>query len=252
MMDLLVFEGSLALTLYIAAAFLIAGIVKGTLGMGLPAILMAMLTMIMSPLTAIPLITLPMLVSNVVQFARGPSPQQVVKGYWVFALAIVVTLGVTASNITSFPETLLLLSIGVAMVLFAVPSLFGVRFPVGPGLIWQVVAGSVAGVLGGLSAVWSPPVVMYTMGRNVDKDEFIGINGFLFMVGSLTLALALGGVGLLTYEVMVPSIAGLVIAMIGFRLGEILRQHINRELFRKLILLAFLILGGRLVVTSLL
>ncbi|MCE2517615.1 MAG: sulfite exporter TauE/SafE family protein [Alphaproteobacteria bacterium] len=250
MLDLLVFEGSFVLTAYIAAAFLIAGVVKGTLGMGLPAILMVMLTMIMSPLTAIPLITLPMLFSNVVQFARGPSPGQVVKGYWVFALAIVVTLGLTASNITSFPESLLLLSIGVALVLFAVPSLFGVRFPIGPGLIWQVLAGSVAGVLGGLSAVWSPPVVMYTMGRNVDKDDFIGINGFLFMVGSLTLAVALGGIGLLTHDIMVPSIAGLVVSMIGFRLGELIRKRINRDMFRKLILVAFLILGGRLVVIS--
>ena len=251
MLNLFVFEGSILLTLYISAAFLVAGYIKGVLGMGMPAILMVMLTLIMAPITAIPLIVLPMLFVNILQFYRGPSPATVVRGYWIFGASICIVLGVTAYNITSFPEEILLASIGIAMVMFAVPSLFGWRFTISAHPAWQVLAGSIAGVLGGLSAVWSPPVVMYLIGRNVEKDEFIGIIGFLFFAGSLTLALALGSINLLTFNVVVPSMAGLVLSLIGFRLGEMTRAHINRELFRKMILIAFLILGTRMVVISL-
>lgn len=251
MLNLFLFEDSTLLTLYIAFAFLLAGYIKGVLGMGMPAILMVMLTLIMAPIAAIPLIVLPMLFVNAVQFYRGPSPVTAVRGYWIFGVSICIVLGITAYNITSFPEEILLASIGIAMVMFAVPSLFGWRFTISAHPAWQVLGGSIAGVLGGLSAVWSPPVVMYLIGRNVEKDEFIGIIGFLFFVGSLTLALALGSISLLTFNVVVPSMAGLLLSLIGFRLGEMTRTHINRELFRKMVLVAFLILGSRMVVISL-
>ena len=39
---------------------------------------------------------------------------------------------------------------------------------------------SFAGVLGGLSSIWSPPVAMYLLARNVSKIEFIGATGFYF------------------------------------------------------------------------
>lgn len=250
MLDLLIFNDSYALTVFIAASFLLSGIIKGILGMGMPAILMVTLTLIMPPIAAIPLIALPMLFVNIFQFLRGPAPMNVVKGYWVFAVSTVVVLAITAYNITAYPEEILLASVGVAMVLFSVPSLYGWRFEVGPHPIWQAIAGGISGILGGLSTVWSPPVVMYLMGRGVQKDDFIGITGFLFMVGSITLALTLSSINLITFEVMVPSLAGLVIALLGFRLGEWIRGYINRETFRKMILVAFLILGARLVVIS--
>ena len=84
--------------------------------------------------------------------------------------------------------------------------------------------GGASGVIGGLSSVWSPPVVMYLMGRNVGKDEFIGAIGFIFMIGSVTLAVALGSIAVLTADVILPSIIGLGLTMLGFRTGEMIRH----------------------------
>ena len=234
----------------IALCFVLAGLVKGTIGMGMPAILMVTLTLFIPPIEAIPIIVLPMLFVNVFQFLRGPQPKAIARKYAVFVWAMAAVMAVTAYNIRWFPEAVLLTSIGVAMILFAVPSLFGWRFPVGPNPLWQVLAGGTAGVIGGLSSVWSPPVVMYLMGRDVGKDEFIGAIGFIFMIGSVTLALALGSIQLLTVDIILPSVVGLALTMIGFRTGEIIRQHINLEMFRRLVLMAFLIMGGRLVLIS--
>jgi uncharacterized membrane protein YfcA len=252
MLDLLIFNDSLQLTAYIALAFIAGGIVKGILGMGMPAILMVLLTFIMPPVDAIRLITLPMLFVNIVQYSRGPDPIKIAKGYWIFSAACAVMIILTASNIKSYPEEILLGTIGIAMVFFAVPSLFGLRFSVGPQRIWQALAGGIAGVLGGLSGVWSPPVVMYLMGRELNRDEFIGVSGFLYMMGCIALAGVLGTIDLLTIDVIVASVAGFFIALTGFRIGEMIRSHINREAFRQIFLIGFLILGMRLLLVSIL
>ena len=98
---------------------------------------------------------------------------------------------------------MLLASIGLAMVLFALNTFFGVPLRLGPSPLWQVAGGICSGILGGLSTVWSPPVVMYLIGRNVYKEEFIGAVGYLFMVGSLGLVLVLGTISLLTLDIAV-------------------------------------------------
>ena len=232
----------------IAVCFLIGGIVKGVLGMGLPAILMISLTLFIPPLEAIPIIVIPMLLVNIFQFYRGPAPVEAARQYKVFAISMAVVMAITAYNIRAFPEAVLLTSIGIAMVLFAIPSLYGWQYTISAHPSWQVLAGAATGVIGGLSSVWSPPVVMYLMGRKVAKDEFIGAVGFIFMIGSVTLALALGAIKLLTIDIFLPALLGFGISLVGFRLGEKIRQNINTELFRKLVLVAFLIMGIRLIV----
>ena len=52
---------------------LISGIIKGFLGIGLPAAGMALLTLIMPPTEAIALLWVPIIVSNAWQFARAPA-----------------------------------------------------------------------------------------------------------------------------------------------------------------------------------
>ena len=60
----------LAITLAVMAIFLFAGIIKGFLGIGLPAAAMAFLTLVMDPTIAISLLTLPIIFTNIMQFTR--------------------------------------------------------------------------------------------------------------------------------------------------------------------------------------
>ena len=57
----------IAITTAVIAIFLFAGIIKGFLGIGLPAAAMAFLTLVMNPTIAISLLTLPIIFTNVMQ-----------------------------------------------------------------------------------------------------------------------------------------------------------------------------------------
>lgn len=240
------------LILIFAAIFLVAGIIKGFLGIGLPASAMGFLTLYLPPAEAIPLLWLPILVTNILQFTRAPYKREIVSEYAWFAVAIIVSIFITALFIADYPAALLTVAIGFAMVIFALNSLFGFTIPMGTGKPWQIVMGILSGILGGLSSIWSPVVVMYMVATNVPKERFIGAIGFIFLAG----AIALGGgqivAGLITLPVLIKSAVALVIVVIGFRVGEILRGRISQNQFRTVILIAFLIMGIRLIAIGLL
>ena len=236
----------------ICGIFIFAGIVKGFLGIGLPAAAMGLLTLIFPPTEAISLLWLPILFSNMFQFGRARNKREIAVTYKWFAAAIFISIFLTSLFINDYPTALLTVAIGIAMVVFSMNLLFGLSLPVGPGRGWQVGVGIVSGVLGGLSSIWSPPVAMYLMARNTPKDMFIGTTGFLFLAGCLPLGAGLVISGLITWSVIVKSLLGLLMTLIGFRIGEILRERISQDRFRQVVLVAFLIMGGRLITTGLL
>ena len=234
----------------IVVFLLISGIIKGFLGIGLPAAGMALLTLIMPPTEAIALLWVPIIASNAWQFARAPARRDIIMSYRWFAAAIIVSILLTSMFITSYPTGLLTAAIGLAMIIFAANQLFGLSLPIRPGRAWQIGLGIAAGILGGFSSIWSPPVAMYLLATNTPKDRFIGATGFLFLSGGIPLGVGLVFTGLLTGPVVVKSMLGLVVVLTGFRFGEIMRDHISQDLFRRMVLFGFLLMGLRLVGTS--
>ena len=230
--------------------FLFSGLVKGFLGIGLPTAEMAFLNLVMEPTEAIALLTIPIIATNFFQFMRSSERMQTAKNYRYFALAIMVSIFFTSLNITAFPTGFLTAVIGFTMVIFSANLLFGFSLPIGPSLRWQIGVGIISGFLGGLSSIWSPPVAMYLMARNTPKEQFIAATGFLFLAGCFPLALGLYLSGVLTPLTAVKSLMGLVVVLFGFRIGELLRGRVSQELFRKFVLIAFLVIGVRLVLAG--
>ena len=96
----------------VAGIFFIAALIKGFLGIGLPAAAMAFLTLIMEPTTAISLMILPIVFTNFVQFNRSENRRQIAIKYKWFAAAIMTSIFVTSLFITSFPTAMLTVAIG--------------------------------------------------------------------------------------------------------------------------------------------
>lgn len=238
-------------TVLLIVIFLFAAIVKGFLGIGLPAASMAFLTLIMPPTEAIPLLWLSILATNSLQFTNASDKWAIAREYWLFALAIMVCIFVTSTFIAEYPTALLTVAIGIAMVLFSLNLLLGIKLRIGPGRGWHLGFGVVSGVLGGISSIWSPTVAMYLVARDVSKEKFIGATGFLFLAGVLPLGAGQVVAGVLTLPVLMKSALALCVVLVGFRVGELLRSRVSQELFRKAVLIAFLLMGLRLIANGL-
>ena len=73
----------------------------------------------------------------------------------------------------------------------------------------------------------------------------------LFLAGSIPLAAGLTFAGVLNIDTVLHSLMGLIVVLVGFRVGEWLRGHVQQDSFRRIVLWAFLIMGGRLIAVGL-
>ena len=208
---------------------------------------MALLTLVIPPAHAISLLVIPILFTNLTQFSRAKHRMEAVKTYWLFAIAIIISIFLTSLFLSKYPTGLLTISIGFAMIIVSLNGLIGVTVKLSDSRIWQLGFGVLSGVLGGLSSIWSPTVAIYLIARRVDKDRFISATGFLFLAGAVPLIFGLIFGGILTKEAALQSIFGLVFVLAGFRVGEILRDKTTQSWFEKAVLIAFLFMGVRLV-----
>ena len=94
---------SVGTALTIAASFLLAGLVKGVIGLGLPTVSMGLLALVATPAQAAALLVVPSLVTNVWQMAAGPGLVPLLRRLGPMMLAIlagtwIATLWVSLSQ----------------------------------------------------------------------------------------------------------------------------------------------------------
>lgn len=89
-----------ALVVMIAATFVLAGMVKGVTGMGLPTVAMGILGSLISPVAAAAMLLLPSLISNLFQFGGGGNTRQLLKRLWPMLLPVVVATLLASAWIT--------------------------------------------------------------------------------------------------------------------------------------------------------
>ena len=231
------------------AAFLAGGSIKGLVGIGLPTASIALMTLALYPRTAIALVLFPMIGSNMWQLFRSGQVMRSARRYGVFAAILFLGVGLTAFGTRDASDRLLLLVLGVMVLIFVAISWRGLvpTLPDSYDRTAQVIFGLLAGVIGGMTAAWAPPMAVYLSARQVDKDEFIRATGFLITVGSLPLIIAYLQLGFLTGKLASISLLMLVPTIAGFSLGEFLRNRLSTDGFRNAILITFVILGLNLV-----
>jgi hypothetical protein len=75
----------------VGAIFVVAGTVKGIVGLGLPTIAMALLTALMTPPRAAAILVIPALLTNVWQTWNGPTLMALLRRLWpMLACAVII------------------------------------------------------------------------------------------------------------------------------------------------------------------
>lgn len=223
---------------------LLGGIVKGAIGIGLPALSMSLLPLFIEPALAVTLLTIPIIVTNLQQVVTVPGWTAIAKRFAVAGGSVFVTIAFVSLFLADVPGRIIGLIVGLSLTLFALASLMNLRLPVTTAPKWQVLTGVLAGITGGLSAVKSP-IMIYCAALNLPRDIFVVAAGFLFLMGGLGMLLGQASADLMNSTTIIPAIAAVVVAIIGFQIGATLRKKINAALFRKLLLGAMLLLGLR-------
>ena len=231
------------------AVYFFAGTIKGTIGIGLPTTSISLLGQVYDPRVAIALAIFPILFTNIWQVYRTGDVKRTLRNFWPFALTLAVVIWIFTGFSARISTTSLVFVLGCVVVTFALTGLFArpPELPTRFDRLGQVVAGCLSGVLGGLTAIWSPPMVVYFIARRLDKDDFVRASGVLLFIGSVPLCVGYLQNGLMTKELAIMSMAMIVPTLLGFSVGEAVRRRVNGARFQKLILCVFLVMGLNLI-----
>lgn len=236
----------------IAGAFLIGGMVKGVIGLGLPSVSLALLAVTIDLTSAMALILAPTFVTNVWQAMVGGNGKVIFVRLWPFLLMSTVTVWIGASTLTRVDLSLLSSLLGLLLVFYSTVNLVGFRFKISTRhQIWiGPLMGSVNGVLTGMTGSSVVPGVMYLQSIGLSRDVLVQAMGMLFMVSMLALSFALLQNAILTIEHGIVSIGALVPAMIGMIFGQRIRQNLSESLFRKVLFVSLLALGVYIIINA--
>ena len=116
--------------LFVAAAFLLAGFIKGVLGLGLPTVAMGLLAITMPPAQALAIVIVPAVVTNIWQTFVGPYLRDIIRRLWPLMMGTVAGIWLNRGMLTGPYAHYGPIVLGVLLVIYAVTGLSKFSFTV--------------------------------------------------------------------------------------------------------------------------
>lgn len=235
--------------LYVALAFAAAGFVKGLVGFGLPLVSISLTAQVVPIDQAVVLNIAPVIASNLFQAFHGGHALPALRRFKWLLVALLAGLALGTHLLATIDPDLLLLIIGIIVIGYCVLDMTGLKLYIRPGQETPagILTGLIAGVMGGLSTSYGPPLVIYLIGVRLPRAEFIATVGLLWLLAGLFLAGAYWTVALLTGPMALTSLVMAVPTMFGFVFGDRLGRRFKPQVFRRLLLLALMLIGFSLI-----
>ena len=235
------------------AVFVLAGFVKGVIGMGLPTVAMGLLSVTMAPAQAAALLVLPSLVTNLWQIF-GPGWWALVRRMATMLAGVCLGIAAGAGWLTGqgSGSARVTAALGVALVAYALLGLLKVRLhvPAQHERWLSPVVGLATGLVTAASGVFVVPAVPYLNELGLEKEDLVRALGISFLVSTIALAVSLRSGGALEMGNVVGSLLALLPALLGMALGQWVRLRVQPELFKKIFFSGLLALGSYLVLRS--
>ncbi len=224
--------------LAMGVAFLGGGLIKGTLGVGLPLFAVPVLALVIPAPNAIALLAVPVLLSNAWQALESGKAAVHVTRF----IPLLVTILLATALVVPFTLSLSLhtLNILVAASLLIAVFLMAVQ----PNLSiaprheksTSAVVGGLAGLMAGVSSMAGPLVITYLLALRLPREVFIGSISVIYLFAMVPLYVSLAYYGRLGLSEAVVSLVGLIPMFLGMRFGKALRQRLSESVFRRILL----------------
>lgn len=226
-----------------------AGLVKGLTGIGYATCAMPFLALAVGLETAMALVVLPALVSNVAVLAGGRALLGVARRFWPFYVGILpgIALGVLLLRVVNSRTAAAGLgAVTLAYVALAVakPQL---RLSTRAGAWLALPAGWLNGVLTGLTGSQILPLVPYMLALRLPPETQVQAINLAVTMAAAVLGAALIANGTMTLEIAALGSAGAVLAAGGVVAGNALRGLLREGALRRLTLVMLTVISVSLL-----
>ncbi|MCB8889904.1 sulfite exporter TauE/SafE family protein [Vreelandella malpeensis] len=218
---------------------LIAGIVKGAIGSGVPVIVVPVFTMLYNVQTAIAVLLASNLFSNLIQVWQNRRHLLPLRFLAAFSLAGCAGILVGTWGLVALSHDLLSLGVAGAIVLYLVIKLLKRKMAMPMDVARRLVlpVGFVAGILQGAAGMSAPASITFLNAMRLERRVYIGSISVFFGAVTVVQAPALLVTNILTLELAAYSMAAFVVIALAMPLGAALGKRLPYVWFDNLIML---------------
>ncbi|MFY0614712.1 MAG: sulfite exporter TauE/SafE family protein [Hyphomicrobiaceae bacterium] len=236
----------------VIAGFFAAGIVKGTLGVGLPVVAIAILAPTIGLQAAVGLVLLPSIAMNVWQALVGGNFLELLRRLWSLMIMTVAGVWVGVQVLAAADAALLITVLAVVLIAYSLWSLS--RAQVRPPGRWEAVlspiVGFLAGLMFGMVGNFMVPGVIYHQALDLGRDRLVQALGMSFVVISVAMLVFMSRLALIDGATVAISAGAMVPGLLGMAIGQKLRRFLNERQFRLLFFLGLSLAGGNMLIRA--
>jgi len=241
---------SIEMIALIMATFFVAGLVKGTLGLGLPTIVLGVLAAPLGLKEAIGFMLFPSLCANIWQGLVGGALIELLRRFWAFFLTAIVGIGFGVAILAGGRDEMLLGVLGLVLCTYTGLILTGRKFP--PPRPererwYSPIAGGVGGVMFGMTGVFIVPAILYLQALGMRRDVLIQAMGVSFIIITTAIAVYMSHERILEGGQILASSLALLPMFAGLAIGRHYRHRIPEAKFSRVIMIALFLNGLHLI-----
>ncbi len=233
----------------VICSLVVAGLLKGTIGVGMPVVALPLLSLFIDIKSAAMLLSMPLILSNLPQALEGgktarclmqltPVILGMIPGLFL-GVGVLLALDVNAAKIVAG-----VVLIGVGGITLLAPKLqLQSRLVLPAGVTF----GFFGGILGGVAAMPGPVVFVFLLAKGLRGTAFTKEASLYLVISAGFLAILLTASREFSWLDVWVSTAALAPVVLGMYVGRHMRDRIAPETFRKLVLIAVIAAGADLL-----
>ncbi|HPR17904.1 MAG TPA: sulfite exporter TauE/SafE family protein [Candidatus Cloacimonadota bacterium] len=229
---------------------LMSALLQSLSGFGFSILAMPLITLVMAPQTAVPILLLSSFIVNISVLLTTSNAIDLRK-IWVLLLAGIAGLPLGTHLLVILAGNILKIIIGFLIIIFGLLLLLGFRKELKHEKLAMLPIGLISGILGASLSISGPPIIIFLSNKQVGKNSFRGNLAIYFLLLNLVTIPIFWWNGLFTPEVLNYTGKFLPGLLLGVVLGNFLSRKVQEQHFRKFTLCLLLIMGVLAVVSGL-
>lgn len=231
--------------IFVLLALSFSAFIKGSLGLGFSTICLAILANVIELKTAISIVVLPSLLSNLIVMYQAGNLRISLKRFYLLIICALpgMLIGLQALRLEDNQFSIQVL--GGVLIIYGVWGWFNHRFEIQRALEKPLnpLIGIFTGMINGATGSQIFPVMPYLLSLNISKDVLVQTINLSFTLNSLVMLVFLISIDRLDTSSILNYSLGIIPVAIGVWIGGRFRKRIPEQSFKRLVMLLIVTLG---------
>jgi len=232
--------------------FFLGGLVKGTIGVGLPTVTLTLLSFFFDIKDSISFILIPVILTNLVQMLDGKELKSIFQQTKFFLFTSVVFVIPGFLVLRAINSNTILLILASLLVLNSCLVLFNKIITIKRHTSFQTQfwIGALTGITTGVTSIYTMPFIFLIQSLKFNKEKLIQLMGLSFFLYSLTQFTLFYSFSMINEKVLLFSSVACVPIIFGVISGKYLRKVLSEQSFKLLFNYMLLISGIVIIIKS--